>query len=621
MRHLERQWWSSEEKERHKPLKSLIEVLKQQHATRSERFALFAELYEGRTVGSLDPAVWTALPGISEHDRPKLNGVRSCTATICSRIASQKPRAMFLTTDGTFAEQRKARGLERYVEGMGQKLGLYEEAVSCLYDCAIYGKGFLKFFVEDDELGCERILPDDVFVDEQTCRTGQRPRALYIRRMVSLDVLLAYYVEGEEDAEKKSAIEYALKAAPHVTSGEYETDLVEVWEGWHLRSSKKSKDGRHIVAVDGATLVDEEWTEAGFPIVELAWSKVTTGFWPAGLAEEVQGLQLEINDVLARMQEARHLLSAPYVLLPANAEVNLDDFTNTIARIMRYSGGVPPTVQVPQSIAQDVAAYLNNLWRWISEVAGVSQMSATSQKPAGDLSGRALQTLLDVESVRFSMLSRAWEQFQVRCAEWIVRLSKALYVGRSAKVSWSSKSLVRRIDWADVDMDEDRYVIRVYAANALPLEPAGRLAFVEQLRAAGGLSPEEVKDLLDYPDLERHMSLQRAGRDAVDSLLETMLDTGEMEPPLRHHDLRYGMVRCLQHWSRAKAQGAKDDEVSFLIDWLEAANALLEEQEHGRGTSGPAGQQPSPEGGPPPPPDAMMPPPGPEMMGAPPMAA
>jgi hypothetical protein len=522
---------------------------------------------------------------------------------------------MFLTVDGTLAQQRKARNLERFVEAVATRINLYDHAIAALYDCAVMGKGFVRFFAEDDEISCERVHPDDVWIDEQVCRNG-RPRAFHIKRLVPKEVLRAFYVDGNDDA---SEIEDAIERAHGVTSGEFDTDLIEVWEGWHLRSRKRAKDGRHVVVMDGAVLVDEEYAHDSFPILELNWSRVTVGFWPSGLAEEIEGLQEEINDLLARIQEAMRLLSAPYILKNQNTDVVLDEWTNEVARIVTYSNGPPPEVKINATVHPEMFQHGENLYRKGFEIAGVSQMSATSTKPAGDLSGRALQVLIDVESVRFGMLSRAWEHFQIEAAERIVKLAKDLYTGET-KVKWSSKNLVRVIRWADVNIEEDAYVIRVDAANALPVEPGGRLAFVEQLRAAGGLTPEQVKDLLDFPDLERFMSLERAGRDAVETMLEAMMDSGEYEPPLEYYDLKYGLVRCLQLWSKAKAQGAKDAELQFLVDWMKAAADLLNEQEHGRGPlaqsdgAPPPGPMP-PEGAPMPPgagppPGAVMPPEG-----------
>ena len=91
-------------------------------------------------------------------------------------------------------------------------------------------------------------------------------------------------------------------------------DLVRVIESWHLPSGEEAKDGKHTICISNATLLDEKYEKDYFPFVFFRWGLRPVGFFGQGLAEQLQGLQLEINKLLRTIQVSMHLVSIPKLL-------------------------------------------------------------------------------------------------------------------------------------------------------------------------------------------------------------------------------------------------------------------------------------------------------------------
>ena len=106
--------------------------------------------------------------------------------------------------------------------------------------------------------------------------------------------------------------EMEIDRASYVASGEgsYSTsnikDMIKVIESWHLKSGPNAKDGKHTICISDATLFEEEYYKDDFPFVFFRWNVRPVGFFGQGLAEQLSGLQLEINKTLgSNIQEVK----------------------------------------------------------------------------------------------------------------------------------------------------------------------------------------------------------------------------------------------------------------------------------------------------------------------------
>jgi len=127
------------------------------------------------------------------------------------------------------------------------------------------------------------------------------------------------------------------------------------------------------------------------------------------------------------------------------------------------------------------------------------------------------------------------------------------------KVKSSNKRFVEWIEWKDVNLEEDQYVMKIFPTSSLSQTPAGRLQDVQELLQAGFISKEDGLRLLDFPDLERTLSLDNAAVEDIESVIDQMIEKGEYEPPEQYQNLVYGIKKVQSAYLRAKLNKAPPD--------------------------------------------------------------
>lgn len=597
-------WWK-EKQEPHRALFDALALLQEQQETRESRYRMFLSFYTGRQVTDLyDPPDANLMPIFADESRSiAINVIQSIVDTFVSRIATGNPMPRVLTSGGEWSDRIKSRHLEQFLRGVFDDCGAYSEARRMFKDACIFGDGFLKVAQHDGRVSVERVFPAEIIVDvEASMRTP--PRCLYQKYRVSPEVLVALYPKQEKKIIASVTEERKVSGIGTLTLQE----SVEVVEAWHLPSSSKADDGRHLIAVEHATLFDEQWDRKTFPFVHMQFTDCQLGYFGQGVPERRLDMQREINKMAQRIQEAMHF----YAKVDTYAEEGSIDpkhLNNSSGNVIFYRKGSPPPVPRAQgSMPADAFTYLNDLINKAYELEGVSQLSAQSKKPAGIDSGVAIMNLSDLETVRHGEVMDAYQQCFKRLAEEVIYCASQIYQSSDDfEVHYRAKDFVKRIKWKDVDMERDKYVIHVYPANLLPHTPAGRLQTVEQMMGSGLFDKEEARQLLDMPDVQAQMSLSNSSVEDIDFICEQMLVEGKYLPPEPYQNLQLGVSRVMSRWLEARRFGAPDSRLELLQRWIDDALYLLE-------------PPPPPPGAMPPPPGTMPPPPPPEA-GLPPEAA
>lgn len=600
------QWWLQPEGDKSERVLAVVRSIRMNQEHIKLRDLLHASMYGNLPMTGFGLA--SARTSIVS-DRLSLNVVRNMVGAVTSKIAAKnKPKPTFLTEEGNFEQRTQAENLEKFVGGVFYESGVYNELSECFRDACVYGTGCLKAFDDGDKVTVERVIPWEIVVDDGEAMYG-KPRNLYQRKYYDRLVLrkmASRMLKGDARLDK---VLQAIDDCPRNdddTEYAYQTtaDQVLVTEAWHLGEDDKTK-GRHCIVIEGATLLDEEW-EGPFPFSFMRWARPIVGFFGVGLAEELRGIQREINKLLQQIQKGHHLIAGHWLVMQGS--MLTQQINNDLAAIWKYTGA-KPEYQVPSIISPEVYNHLWQLYAKAFEVAGISQLSATSQKPAGVDSGVAMRTYNDIQTERFLEVGQAYEEFVVEAARQVIRCAKK--IGGGYQVRAVDKSSISFIKWSDIDLDEDAYVIRVYPTSLLPTTPAGKLQWAQDMIEAQVIPPEDVLDIVDFPDTEAYAKRKNAPRRIIERNIAHMLKTGEaVSPePADNHQLALRLVNEAYH--EARLDGVPDKKLQLLRDYLAVTQSYL--------------PRPGPTMGDPPPPPmdpmagAPMPPPmGPPPMGPPP---
>lgn len=601
-------WWGAEQWQAHVPVFSLASQIIRSQATM--RAAITEQI---RTYSDADAPFGTSQIGLRQPERQlrriAYNVTRSCVDTVGSKIAKARPRPQFLTDGGDWDLMQQAKGLTKFVSAQFETMNFYAEAQRAFRDCALHGTGLVKMFRDGERICAEQVHPLNLLIDSSDGMYGT-PVSMHHRSLVPRDSVVAIW--GDDDKERIAKIDIAKRETiDNVSPTEGAPDFIEVIESWHLPSRLGAKDGRHTICIDNCTLVDEVWEHDDFPFLVMYWSPPIFGFWGQGLGDELAGIQGEINALLRTIQRAQRLMAVPRIYVEDGSKVDTSHINNQVGSIIKYTGH-PPIVSVGEAMSGEVYSHLERLYQRAYEITGVSTMAAQARKPAGLDSGVALREFQDIESERFVLVGQRYEEVHLQAARWIVRYAREIYEENpDYTVKSRSRRFVETIKWADVDLDDDKYVLDVFAVSSLPKTPAGRMQAVMDMMNAGIIDKEAGMELLDFPDLDREADIRNAPRDDVEMILSHFMQGGDYIPPEPFMDLAYAKTRAVHYYNLGRLKKVSEDRLQNIRSFIEDIVSLTTPPPPPAGAAPPPDMPPGPPGPMPGGPPAPMPPPGP----------
>jgi hypothetical protein len=542
------QWWI--EKNADKAAMQLLTsaaFLKESQNYRYRQTAMWARLYGNQSLYSFAGSNLTKIESNQAFptDRPTFNLIQSCVDTLVSRISQSRPQPVFLTDNGDYKQRLLSKKLNNFIQGEFYQTDTYKKAAIALRDACVTGSGILHIYeTSDARVGVERVLQTELLVDPNEAMYGE-PRQLYRMKLVDREVLLANFPEHKEK------IMLSAKAFPDNSQDSSKTvsDLVMVVEGWRLRSSKRSNDGRHTLAISTGAIHDEKFTRDRFPFVFMHYSPRLLGFWAQGISEQLMGTQIELNSILYTISRAIKLVGVPRVFQEEGSKVASAHHNNEIGVIVKYRG-TKPSYEVAPCNAPELYAERDKLIQYGYQQVGVSSLQASAQKPQGLNSGEAIRSYDDISTDRFAAFHRCYDNLFMDIAYQMIDLAKEIAI-REGKYStlYPSKDGTREIDFPKLALEMDEFVIQCYTQSSLPKDPAGRLAAVTERVQAGMISIQEGRRLMDLPDLEQIERLANAGEERIFCYLDDIIETGKYTPPDPFMDLALAEQLTVQYYN------------------------------------------------------------------------
>ena len=546
-------WWTVDDQDVHQHLIQLINVIDENQSERKWDDLVHGKLYQDSPMVS---------KGRRKQNSVTYNVIKSCIDTLVAKIGQNKPRPRILTEKGNYDQQQRAKNLTKYLDGMLHTSGAYRYGPQVFKDGGVFGTGALKIYVEDNEVKTERVLITELLVDDLEGAYG-KPQSMYQKRVVSRGLLKQQFPAHAGIIDEAPPAEIANKKQQTV-------ELITVHEAWHL-----GKEGKHAIVIDTGTLLCEEWKLDCFPFAFFRYNTSLASFYGTGIAEDLKGTQAEINKLLRDIQRAQNLVAVPRVWAEYSSKLVPAHLNNEFGSVVKYKGQ-KPTIETPTAMSNEIYGHVKWLIQSAFEKVGISQLAVASKKPAGLDSGRAIREFRDTESERFTSLTKQYEEFYEDAARIIIDMSKELYKGGSDhKVSVENRDFVETIKWSDVDMDKEKFVLRIQSSSLFPTQPAARLQKVEELVRAGWISKESAIGMLDFPDVAAWTTLETAGEEYVAKIINDILSSGEYTPPepeiLPERAINYARKAYLE----ARRTGADEERTEMVLRWIEAASVFL----------------------------------------------
>lgn len=558
-------------------------------------------IYEGVPLGSTGTAL-----GIQHLQQRKsapanLNITRSMVDTATARLTKRRPMPVVSADDAGWSEKMFAKKTSRILRRKMGGTELEKISPQLIRDFCIRGTCVAKVVRNGGDTKTERIPVYELIHDPRESFYGP-PRTLAHHRPVSRDVLRAEYGDSPEalDAIEKAPAFRRDDPWTRYAYGESAfTDQIEVAEGWHLPSAPGACDGGHVIAIRGYTLFREKWKRPRFPVAWTHWSAPArgNGIRGRGLVFDLTGIQAKVNDICRDIQEALYFGSMLKIFSPRAGGANKHHLRARHPVVIEYDGQ-PPQFVAPNPVSAQSVQFLELLIQKAYEISGISQMAASSKNTLGsNASGKAIDTMDDIQSDRFAHVEAGYMQFRVEIGQLHIDEARAMYCEAHAKDEDDESAAHERKEgeadrltpaelapwiaeheWDKVEIDEGNYHLTVEPINFIPDSRAGKLSAVAELSKAGLIpDPTMTADLFDEPDIARANRSILGPKHRLDEIME-----GLAEPkvpmidllPDEYDNLALGILMAKGELKDAQAHKAPDEIIDRYHQWIEAAYQL-----------------------------------------------
>jgi len=512
----------------------------------------------------------------------------SAIQTLASKIATNDPKPQFLTSGGDYKARKNAELLTNLTRGVAYETDLAATSREVFIDACIGGTGYVHAFEnwETHKIDIERVFPAEIITDPNDDIYGC-PRSMYRIKYIDRDELHARFPDAD----------VGLLASAQTLSGiqsrgnlKY-TNMIMVVECWHLPSSEKATDGRHVIATSNDCLnpEDREYERRCFPIIPFRYDRRRLGYTGMGICELVGSIQNNINEVLQTYQTSISMHGVPKWIVPNEGNVLRNHLNDLIGSVIGYDSSGPGGEPVPPpqlttfpSMPSDVMQWIETLSSQLNQSIGVSILAVSSQKPQGLNSGEAIRTFVDVESDRFQMLGKNWEAFHVEIYKHFVELATSIAEEQKSypvRVMKSDKQqhTLEVLDWKDAKgLIEKEWEITCFPISSLPSSPAGQLEYVQDLMQLGPnvIDPETALELLNFPDTSSYINLRLSGRRLIEKTVYEILDSGKIndyvvpDTAWGIDTLQYGQIYGSQSLQKAVWESVPEKNIAMLAQWL-----------------------------------------------------
>lgn len=564
--------WIKKPKETvHEDLTRIVNEIEEDRKPLVEEWKRNTELYLGRVIDGFPPGDY-APKKFSGTDEKwlKWNCVRACVDAVTAKLTAQPVVPMHTTEDAPVEVREQARKLDQYTRTIVNSEDAYQEGRCMVKNAGVCGTGVLNTYRKKKDIAIESLHPERILVDPHSPR-GTKADEIHYREYFSEAELKARYPKARPGVIENARIE--------TSSGSPSGQKAMKVAVQTIRLPRENEKGRIVIHTDAGTLYDAVWPYERFPYTIMRWQRDDNLWYGLPGVSDIAGCQHEINEVINTIKANLKHLGWSYLFLRKGAQLRTKDFNNNkLFKIIR--GLEPGNVVNPDIASEQVFGWVEKNWDRAFEIFGLSQLTATSQKPPGLRSGAALRTYHDIETERFSEMARQRGRAYVDLDWQIRRVSRELYKdnvnykARERAQNSNKMWFVRSIDWKSVSIEEPQFITDVAPASALSNSPAGRRAEATEMMESNLVDRTEARQIMNWPDLAKADRLANAPLEDLQFTAEHMLATGNYLPPSKYQWLPKGLEVMTSYIMRARIDGDPEDRIKLLEQWITDAEAL-----------------------------------------------
>lgn len=539
-----------------------------------------AQLYSNRELAAFDWGNSTLYrASLSPIQRAGENLVLMVVDTLVAQVGKNKPKARPQTRGANWNLRKQAKRLDKFLYGEFIRNRVYEEGKRVFRDACIFGFGCLYVGVEKDKLCVERVFPDELLVDQMEVVAAGRARHYYRRRVLPVEVVAATYYPGEDRDEVIQRLAQKARSTDYLEYRSVGDGYLVVVDGIQLAID--GSVGRRVIAIQDEIVKDEPYTLEVPPYAFFHWQAPLSGFYSPSAVEQCLPYQIRLNEINDVIRDAQDLMGRPRILVAEGSRVNPYEVDNLVARFIKYTGIKPEAVTWP-AIAPEIYNERDRQVRICLEQFGISNLASKAEVPQSARfdSSAAFREFNAIQDDRLADPAQRFERFYLDLAELMIRTLRAS--GAKPKTVWATgggkgkHGMMEVIDWEDIDLDEDAYVLQLEATSVFDSSPSAIRDELEKQLAMGLITPEQYRLELSAPDDQAELSLQAAAAADIRRVIE-LLEDGDYESPVPIQDLVNGVqMVSLAALNLNQYEGVPADIRLNFLNWITEARNILE---------------------------------------------
>ena len=416
------------------------------------------------------------------------NIIFNTISALVSKIAEHtKARAYINTIKGNFEDIQVAKAAQQYFDIIFDQQNIYHIISMAFRDACIFERGWV--FVDKDSKTLKNVLPWEIYVDGNEVVRGGTVRQVVWKQdnFPTIDL------------------------PDDVDTSETTRDTVTLVRYWN------SKDHVYTIMVPELKYVKTEaWENDVVPFLTITYDDPVSTKSTTSVVDLLYSIQRQVDSLLDKIGEAVDRSLVNIITIPNNSNIKDEKLTNKVAQVIRYDvtaemTGNPVGVQTPSPIDGSYINLLNKFTDDAYQMVGISELSVTSQKPTGLDSGKALQSLENIEADRFQLQVNK----VVHMYDDVARICTELFDGPILPVSNDRMKL----SWKLLRKINQKMTIQFTAVDNESKLPSGKSTEIQNLAKSGFLPVNRVPMLMYTPDLELAYSFAMNSYNAIQTVI------------------------------------------------------------------------------------------------------
>jgi hypothetical protein len=453
---------------------------------------------------ALLPVAYAAAAAGTDGVQTQINIIKSIVDTIASKISQANIRPFFDPDSGTYSTTKACRKMQKFTDIWLDEQHAYPKSVMCFRDAEIFGMGVMHVDAESKSLS--RIAPWEYYLDPSEYYHGAVARCMVFKKHYPLAALIGETTNPELKE---------LWATDRTAKGEY-IIYYDLYDGyrWEFFEQCQVKEKVKLNYEKYGGLYRR-------PFVEIFYTKPVNSLYSTSLVDDLFSLQKQVDEMVKRIDQASRNGLNQLILVPEGSGLKASTLQNGVMAVDWRPGpeGGQPVIMTPNAISPQYLELLNSTIQRMYEIAGISQLSAQSKKPADLESGKALETMEDIESDRFNVQLQQFTHFLVDVTRVNIDcFSGEILPGKAEKMTWETIRKQRNL-----------FNIDFSAASALSKDPSSKIAEIEKLMSMNFLDPQMASQMIDLPDLRGADSIASSSIDYVNKIIEDAIEREDYE--------------------------------------------------------------------------------------------